>query len=48
MDALHPCLTTMTLSSFMCSRVGLLLHVFVWALCVDGECGAVLMSDSNR
>jgi hypothetical protein len=38
----------MTFSSFICSRVGLPLPVFVWALCVGGECGAVLMSQSNR
>jgi hypothetical protein len=32
----------------MCSRVGLPLPVFVWALCVGGECGVVLMSQSNQ
>jgi hypothetical protein len=31
----------MTLSSFVCSRVGLPLPVFVWALYIGGECGAV-------
>jgi hypothetical protein len=38
----------MTFSSFICSRVGFPLPVFVWALCVDGECGVVLLSQSNR
>jgi hypothetical protein len=47
-NALHACLTTMTLSSFVCSCVGLSLSVFVWALCVGGECGAMLTSQSNR
>jgi hypothetical protein len=38
----------MTLSSFIYSRVGLPFPVFVSALCVGSECGAVLMPQSNR
>jgi hypothetical protein len=37
----------MTLSSFACSRVGLPLPV-LFGHCVGGECGAVLMPQSNR